>query len=74
MGDALGLPGGDGSGLAGLSGRGVALGGDTHLDEVAGGDVAGGEVGGGELSKLLADLFLARDRPLRLLKVIVPSV
>lgn len=74
MGDALGLPGGDGSGLAGLSGRAEVLGGDTHLEDVACGDAAGCEVGGGELSRLLAVLFRVRDLPLRPLKVTDPSV
>lgn len=77
VGDALGLWGGDGSGLAGLSGRGKVLTGETHLEDVgcsATGSGVGWLLGGGELPKDLAVLFLARDLPLLLLKVTEPSI
>lgn len=77
VGDALGLWGGDGSGLAGLSGRAKVLGGDTHIEDVgcsATGSGVGWLLSGEALSKDLAVLFFARDLPLLGLKVTDPSI
>lgn len=64
-GDVLGLCGGEGSGLAGLSGTTFeALRGDTHLERDE----------GGELPKLLVALFRERERPLGVAPVDGPEM